>query len=151
CSASSQEFSWEEAWAFVLRVSSGEERSSLMILVPLTQAAHRLGIDLKTLRCWLTRAQLPVHADPQDARKKGIGVEHLHLLATLHQRSVTSDAAEGSALLEPPPVPLPAVVLALPELLWALHAQITALEQQVATLTHLIQRPALAAPEQTPK
>ncbi len=113
-----------------------------MILVPLTQASLRLGIDLKTLRRWLSDAQLPLHTDPQDARKKGIGAEQLHLLAALHQRSLTSAAAEPPAHQEASPVPLPAAVLALPEMLSALQAQITALEQQVATLTLLIQRSA---------
>ena len=44
-----------------------------MTLIPLTQASSRLGIDLKTLRRWLADAGLPLHADPQDARKKGVG------------------------------------------------------------------------------
>ena len=127
-----------------------------MILVPLTQAAHRLGIDLKTVRCWLTQAQLPVHADPQDARKKGISVDHLHLLATLHQRSLTSASATLSQSQEASPVPLSAALMALPEHLSALHAQIAALEQQVAALTHLIEHPpalspVAAAPEKTRK
>jgi hypothetical protein len=121
-----------------------------MTMVPLTQASLRLGIDLKTLRRWLADAELPLQSDPQDARKKGVGAEHLHLLAALHQRSLTPAATEPSAHQQASPVPLPAAVLALPEMLSALQAQITALEQQVATLTLLIQRPAataLAQPE----
>jgi len=119
-----------------------------MILVPLTQASLRLGIDLKTLRRWLSDAGLPLHADPQDARKKGMCIEHLHLLAALHQRSLTSAAAEPSVHQE---TSLPTAVLALPELLSALQAQITALEQQVATLTQLLEQSLAAAPQKTPK
>jgi hypothetical protein len=122
-----------------------------MILVPLTQASLRLGIDLKTLRRWLSDAGLSLHADPQDARKKGMCVEHLHLLAALHQRSLTSAAVEPSARQEASPVPLPAAVLALPELLSALQAQITALEQHVATLTQLLEQSLAAAPQKPPK
>ena len=127
-----------------------------MTLVPLTQAALRLGIDAKTLRRWLADAGLPLHADPQDARKKGVPGEHLHLLARLHQRSLTPASAVPSAHEEASPVPLPAAVLALPEALSALQAQITALEQQVVTLTQLIQHPPApptvpAAPEKTHK
>lgn len=120
-----------------------------MTVVSLTQASSRLGIDLKTLRRWLSDAQLPLHPDPQDARKKGVGVEHLHLLAHRHQRSLTS--ADSSAQ----EAPSSAALLALPEMLSALQEQITALQQQVATLTQLLQRlPALpatplASPEKT--
>ncbi len=115
-----------------------------MTVVPLTQASHRLGIDAKTLRRWL--------ADAQDARKKGVRVEHLHLLAHRHQRRLTPALPELCAQEGASPVPLPAAVLALPETLSALQAQITALQQQVATLTQ--QSPAspatpLAAPEKT--
>ena len=126
-----------------------------MTVVPLTQASHRLGIDAKTLRRWLSDAQLPLHPDPQDARKKGVRVEHLHLLAKLHQRRLTPASPEPCAQESASPVPLPAAVLALPETLSALQAQITALQQQVATLTQLLQpspaSPAtpLAAPEKT--
>ena len=112
-----------------------------MTMLPLTQASLRLGIDLKTLRRWLADAELPLQSDPQDARKKGIGTDHLHLLATLHQRSLTPASAKPSESQESSPVPLQAAVLALPEMLSALQAQITALEQQVARLTQLIQHP----------
>lgn len=123
-----------------------------MTLVPLTQAAVRLGIDAKTLRRWLAQAQLSLHADPQDARKKGVRAEHLHLLAKLHQRRLTPASADPSAHEEASPVPLPASVLALPEMLSALQAQIGVLQQQVATLTQLhLPPPAtpLVPPEKT--
>jgi hypothetical protein len=110
-----------------------------MTVVPLTQASLRLGVDAKTLRRWLADAGLPLQPDPQDARKKGVRLEHLHLLARLHQRSLAPLCAEPSAPQTASPAPLPAAVLALPEALDALQAQITALQQQVADLTHLLQ------------
>src|SRR5579872_4390794 len=102
-----------------------------MTVVPVAQAAHRLGIDTKTLRRWLTEAQLALHNHPGDGRKKGVSSEHLHLLAHLHQRSLASFPAEPSAPV-PNEVPaLSALVVALPEQLAALQTQIAALQQQV--------------------
>ena len=124
-----------------------------MTVVPLTKASHRLGIDAKTLRRWLADAQLPLHPDPQDARKKGVPAERLHLLAHRHQRSLAALSTEPSAPDAASPAPLPAAVLALPEQLSALQAQIAALQQQVADLTHLLQqRPSeLTAPAVQPE
>jgi transposase-like protein len=110
-----------------------------MTLVPLAEAAHRLGIDLKTLHRWLAQAQLSLHSHPGDGRKKGVSSEHLHLLAHLHQRSLTPFPAEPSA---PGPNEMPALsalVLALPEQLSALQTQLAALQQQVSDLTRLLE------------
>lgn len=111
-----------------------------MTVVSLADACRCLGIDAKTLHRWLTQAQLPLFSHPDDGRKKGVSVEHLHLLARWHQRSLTP-------LCEDPPVPeasqepeLLAALLALPERLDGLQAQITALHQQLADLTHLLLR-----------
>jgi hypothetical protein len=111
-----------------------------MTVVSVVEAAHRLGIDAKTLRRWLADAQLPLHSHPRDGRKKGVHGEHLPMLAHLHQRSL-------APLPEVPPAPhpdealaLPTALLALPERLDALQAQITALQQQVADLTSLLQQ-----------
>ena len=112
-----------------------------MTLVPLTQASFRLGVDVKTLHRWLADAQLPLQADPQDARKKGIQAEHLHQLATRHQRCLTPASSDLWAPEVASPVPLPAALLALPETLSALQAQIIALQQHVATLTPQLQQP----------
>jgi transposase-like protein len=113
-----------------------------MTFLSVAQACRRLGIDAKTLRRWLEHAQLPLEPHPRDGRKKGVRSEHLLLLATLHHRAL-------SALPEaaPPPAelaaPLSAEGLALPETLCALQAQIITLQQQMATLTHLLQQHAL--------
>lgn len=100
-----------------------------MICMSMAEACRRLGIDAKTLRRWLADAQLPLQSHPGDGRTKGLSSEHLHILARLHQRSLTPLPQEP---------PLPAALLALPETLDALQAQIAALQQQVAALTHLL-------------
>ena len=117
-----------------------------MTTVPLTQAALRLGIDPKTLRRWLTDAQLPLHPDPHDARTKGVHAEHLHLLAQLHQRHLTPSTADPSAPEDVSPVPLPPALLALPQTLASLQQQISALQEQVAILPQLLQHPPAPPP-----
>src|SRR5579885_2554345 len=123
-----------------------------MTMVSLADACRCLGIDAKTLHRWLTDAQLPLLPHPCDGRKKGVSAEHLHLLARLHQRCL-------APLCEEPSVPetsqgpeLSAVLLALPERLAGLQAQITALQEQVAALSLLLQQgappPVKAAPAQ---
>lgn len=122
----------------------------MTVVVPLTQAAQRLGIDAKTLRRWLTDAQLPLHPDPHDARSKGLHLEHLHLLATLHQRHLTPSSADPSAPEDALFAPLPPALLALPETLESLHQQLSALQQQVATLTQLLLQPPTPPPVSPP-
>jgi hypothetical protein len=104
------------------------------------EAAHRLGIDAKTLRRWLAQEQIPLHSSSGDGRKKGVSSEHLHLLARLHQRSL-------APLPSAPPEPvggegavLPTALLALPERLDALQIQIAALQQQVTNLARLLEQ-----------
>lgn len=108
-----------------------------MTCVSVAQATTRLGIDAKTLRRWLAEAQLPLHHHPQDGRKKALSAEHLHLLARLHQRRLAPLPAES-------PAATAGEGLELPEQLSALHAQMVALQQQLAALTHLLQQQAPA-------
>lgn len=114
-----------------------------MPVLSVAEAAHRLGIDAKTLRRWLAEAQLPLQRHPGDGRKKGVSAEYVHLLARLHRRRLAGLAEES-------PAPAPAlgeglelsdVLLALPERLDAVQAQLSALEQQVAALTLLFRQP----------
>jgi transposase-like protein len=56
-----------------------------MTFFSVADACRRLGIDAKTLRRWLTDAQLSLQSHPHDGRKKGVSSEHLRLLAHLHQ------------------------------------------------------------------
>ena len=111
-----------------------------MTFLSLAQASGRLGIDTKTLRRWLAEAQLPLQGHPHDGRKKGISSEYLHLLARLHQRSLAPLPAEPPAPVTVEEPELVAALLALPERLDALQAQLAALELQVAASTHLLQQ-----------
>lgn len=109
-----------------------------MTFVSVAQATRCLGIDAKTLHRWLAEAQIPLHTHPGDGRKKGVGDEHLQVLARLHQRSLAS-------LLQEPAAPVKSEVpalLSLPEQLSALQAQIAALQLQVADLGRLLQQQA---------
>ena len=121
-----------------------------MTFVSVAEAAHHLGIDVKTLRRWLADAQFPLQSHPCDGRKKGMSHEHLQVLARLHQRSL---AFLPEALPTPSTSQVPelsAVLLTLPEQLSTLQAQISALQQQVADLTLLLRQqvhpPERAAP-----
>jgi hypothetical protein len=119
-----------------------------MTVVCFAQAAHRLGIDTKTLHRWLSDAQLPLLSHPRDARKKGVSQEHLHELARLHQRSLTPLLEEPAVSLSSQGPEFSGVLLALPERLDSLQGQIAASQQQVAALTGLFQQhePAPAPP-----
>lgn len=124
-----------------------------MTFVSVAQATTRLGIDAKTLRRWLAEAQLPLHSHPRDGRKKGMSDEHLQTLARLHQRRLAPLPPEPPALVVGEEPPLPAALLALPEMVCSLQSQVAALQQQVIDLTRLLQQqqqePAIpAAPAQ---
>ncbi len=108
-----------------------------MIFFSLTDTCRRLGIDAKTLRRWLVDAQLPLQGHPHDGRKKGVSSEHLSVLAHLHQRSLTLLPSEPPKTV---PDALPASLLALPETLCTLQAQMVALQQQVADLADLLRQ-----------
>jgi hypothetical protein len=114
-----------------------------MTFVSVVQAMSRLGIDAKTLRRPLSEAQLPLQSHPVDGRKKGLSGEHLHVLARLHQRSLTPLSPESPAPSSGEGPELSARLLGLPEQLAALQAQIASLQQQVAELTRLITQPRL--------
>ncbi|GHO78433.1 hypothetical protein KSD_62040 [Ktedonobacter sp. SOSP1-85] len=111
-----------------------------MIFVSVAEAAHHLGIDVKTLHRWLADAQLPLQSHPCDGRKKGVRSEHLQMLARLHQRSLVNLPEVPLAPVKSEVPPLPAALLELPEQLSCLQTQITALQQQVADLTLLLQQ-----------
>jgi len=98
-----------------------------MTCVSGAEACRRLGIDAKTLRRWLADAQLPLQAHPHDGRKKGLSGEHLHALARLHQRSLAPFPQELPASLADEMPELSTALLALPERLGALQAQIASL------------------------
>ena len=103
-----------------------------MTIVSVAQAAHRLGIDAKTLRRWFAEAQLPLQRHPHDGREKRVSGEHLQVLAHLHHRSLTPLSPEPPAPVPSQVPPLPIALLALPETLGALQAEIPGLGGTVA-------------------
>lgn len=92
-----------------------------MTLVPLTLCCQMLGVDAKTLRLWLSSAQLSCSPHPTDARLKCLTMAHIEHLALLHHRPFPS----------PPPSPA-AQETALPGPGW--QEQLAAVQQQVRTL-----------------
>src|SRR5712672_583280 len=64
-------------------------------MTPIAQmdCCRMLGIDPKTLRNWLRRAQMHWVAHPTDARLKCLAVEQVHHLARLHGRPLQMPAA----------------------------------------------------------
>src|SRR5579864_756201 len=110
-----------------------------MIFLSVADACRHLGIDPKTLHRWLAHAHLSLQGHPGDGRKHGLSEDDLRQLARLHQRALPLLPAVPLAPLSAARPSLPAELLALPQTLNALHAQVTALQQQVADLTHLLQ------------
>jgi len=111
-----------------------------MTCVCVAEAARQLGIDVKTLRRWLCDAQLPLQSHPHDGRKKGVSQQHLHLLARLHQRSLSSLPETPSVAVDSEELLLPAQFQDLPAQLSALQTQIAALQRDVADLSRLLQQ-----------
>jgi hypothetical protein len=106
-----------------------------MSFVSLADACRQLGIDAKTLRRWLGQAQVSLQSDAADGRKKGVSGEQLQQLAALHHRAlpILAPATPLSAA-----GPLPAALQSLCEQVASMQGQISALQQQVAELSHLL-------------
>ena len=113
-----------------------------MTVVSVAEAAHRLGIDAKTLHRWLVEAQLPLQRHPHDGRKKGVRAEHLQVLASQHLRRLTPLSEESPTATVGAGLELPDALLALPEQPGTLLVQLAAVQQQMAALTHLLQQQA---------
>jgi hypothetical protein len=101
-----------------------------MTLILQSACCRRLGIDPKTLRSWLSQAQMAWTPHPSDARQKGITDQQLQQLAAIHQRPLLSEhsLALGSPSEEWPVPPM-----------GALLAQIVQLNQHLVALTQEIQ------------
>lgn len=103
-----------------------------MVHLSFIECCRLLGVDPKTLRQWLTQAQMALHAHPTDARVKCLTQEQVFVLANLHDRVLPM--SEPAAFASPTPLafdnqlPLPSTVEA------DLRAKLTQLEAQVATL-----------------
>lgn len=113
-----------------------------MTLVSLADSCRHLSIDPKTLRRWLVTAPFTVQPHPHDARRKGLTKEQLRWLAQAHHRSLSTLALLPQEPPQPAPAPgaepaaLPTDLYELLQALRALPAQLAALQEQVADLTH---------------
>jgi hypothetical protein len=83
----------------------------IMTTVPLMDCCELLGIDPKTLRHWLKRANMEFAPHPTDARIKCLTLSQVHHLAGVHARplappaAVTAEQLEGASLLVGPQMP----------------------------------------------
>jgi hypothetical protein len=132
--------SWEEAQCWYRPFEEAPERSYLMTLLSFADCCRHLSIDPKTLRRWLATTPFTLQSHPLDARHKGLTEDQLCWLATAHHRSLPVLLQEP---LQHAPAPS-AEALALPDdllevfvALRALPAQLAALQEQIADLTHL--------------
>ena len=135
-----------------------------MTLIPLTDCCLHLGIDPKTLRCWLKSAQLASCLHPSDARIKCLTAEQLAQLARLHDRRLPDpDDLAPLRSPDPPPASSAAELADLRQQIAQLQSQVSTLQTQLTDLTlTLLQRlpslpltkaprnPPLAAPIQEP-
>src|SRR5579859_1669119 len=118
-----------------------------MTFISLAQARRQLDVDPKTLRRWLTQAQLPILSHPNDRRLKGIREPQLRELAQQHHRQLTTLAPEPPPTQQALAPPDPSALL---DLLHELHELIAALQQQVSVLTAQLQPSPAATPPATP-
>jgi hypothetical protein len=108
-----------------------------MAIVPFTQIAQLLAVDAKTLRQWIKSANLSLAPHATDARIKGLTIEHVHLLASLHGKDLSLQPAPAShepspGMREISPVALDANVLL--EKLTQLEARVANQQEQIAHL-----------------
>src|SRR6266496_6377970 len=71
--------------------------SSLSII----ECCQLLAIDAKTLRQWLTQAQMSLHVHPTDARLRCLTDEQVHVLARLHSRALQPLVSSAESILKP--------------------------------------------------
>ena len=108
-----------------------------MTLLPLTDCCLLLGINPKTLRLWLTAANIPWTLHPTDARLKCLTPPQLHHLADVHGRflpsplSLVTSAASPAA---PPVASASASSIASPSADTDLQTQVATLQEQVTQL-----------------
>jgi hypothetical protein len=133
-----------------------------MTLVPFTHCCRMLSVDAKTLRQWLTHADMFLQAHPTDARIKCLTIEQVQEVATLHHRCIKEDGAPAPQQIgvpaplvpsseKPTQIQLESLAIPLPSAsqlpppclcdtdlvksLCSLQATVATLQQQVAGLT----------------
>jgi len=119
-----------------------------MTIVSLADCCRHLSIDPKTLRRWLAQAPFTGQPHPHDARRHGLTQEQLRWLAAAHHRSLpvlSQEPPQPAPSAEPPA--LPDDLLEVFVALRALPAQLAALQEHLADLTHQFSR--LAEPAST--
>lgn len=110
-----------------------------MTILSLADCCRQLSIDPKTLRRWLATAPFPVPPQPPDARRTGLSEEQLRWLATTHHRSLPvlpQEPAQPAPSIEP--LALPDDLLEVFVALRALPAQLAALQEHLADLSHAL-------------
>jgi hypothetical protein len=141
-----------------------------MTLLPFADCCLYLGVDPKTLRLWLKAANLSCCLHPGDARLKCLTPSQLQHLAELHGRCLPhplpgtgEDAASCSSLPSPRSqaisAPAPEALMPPPDAdlrhqFTLLHAQVSALSQQVTELALALLRERerdARGPERTPQ
>ncbi len=104
------------------------------------ECCHLLTVDPKTLRQWLTQAQMSLHAHPTDGRLKCLTGEQVFVLANLHDRGLQTSVPAPFAGPTPSEAdsqkPLPAAAEAdLRARLAQMEAQMVTLQTQLTDLT----------------
>lgn len=113
-----------------------------MTLFPLSECCLHLGVDPKTLRCWLKAAQLAACLHPTDARVKCLTSEQLAHVAHLHDRRLPEhEALTPLRPADPPAEASDTEVAALRQTVSDLQSQLQTLQTQFTDLTlTLLQR-----------
>jgi hypothetical protein len=117
-----------------------------MTLIAQHVCCSLLGIDPKTLRRWLTLAQICWLPHPSDARCRCLTPAHLQYLAAIHQRPLTASLTEEAPLPDPhlvdetntaniDEVASSSSIFELREQVSQLQTTITTLQQQLTQLT----------------
>jgi transposase-like protein len=111
-----------------------------MTSLSIIDCCRLLTIDSKTLRQWLTQAQMSLHAHPTDARVKCLTGEQVQTLARLHGRVLHQDADASDASSMPVETQSQISLAALPDAdlqtrLVQLETQVTTLQAQLTGLT----------------
>ncbi len=104
------------------------------------ECCQLLAVDPKTLRQWLTQAQMSLHAHPSDARIKCLTSEQVFVLANLHDRLLQTAVPAAFACPTPSEAesqkpPMAAADADLRARLTHMEAQMSTLQAQITDLT----------------